>query len=102
MFSFLVSSALSLKREPTQPFVIWPSKEVEGGGCYRIPSAVTTAKGTVITLADYRPNNCGDLNGNNNIKIVAKYSYDNGMTWSDKKFIAAYESGKSCPTVLQF
>lgn len=50
-----------------------------GYQCFRIPSLITTAKGTVLAFAEARKNNCGD---SGDIDLVVKRSSDNGKTWS--------------------
>jgi sialidase-1 len=50
----------------------------EGYNCFRIPSLITTAKGTVLAFAEARKNNCGDAG---DIDMVVKRSTDGGKTW---------------------
>lgn len=51
----------------------------EGYSCFRIPSVITTTKGTVLAFAEARRNNCGDAG---DIDLVVKRSEDGGKTWS--------------------
>jgi sialidase-1 len=51
----------------------------EGYKCFRIPSLITTTKGTVLAFAEARKNNCGDAG---DIDLVVKRSNDSGKTWS--------------------
>lgn len=55
---------------------------------YRIPSLVTTNKGTVLAVCDARVDRPGDLP--NNIDLVIRRSNDNGQTWSDQETIVDY------------
>ncbi|CAF0755329.1 unnamed protein product [Adineta ricciae] len=48
--------------------------------CVRIPSVMTTVKGTLIAFGEARMFTCQD---NTDIDIVYKRSLDNGRTWSD-------------------
>ena len=53
----------------------------EGAAQYRIPSMITTTKGTVIALCDARVDRGGDVP--NNIDQVLRRSTDNGKTWGE-------------------
>ncbi|MBA4149111.1 MAG: exo-alpha-sialidase [Verrucomicrobia bacterium] len=59
-----------------------------GYACYRIPAMVTTLRGTVIAVADGRISGCGDIP--NPLDLVARRSYDNGLTWTPLQVIADY------------
>jgi sialidase-1 len=50
----------------------------DGYNCFRIPSLITTTKGTVLAFAEARKNNCGDAG---DIDMVVKRSTDAGKTW---------------------
>ena len=56
----------------------------EGYACFRIPSIITTLKGTVLAFAEARKNNCGDAG---NIDLVVKRSQDGGKTWSPLQMV---------------
>lgn len=64
------------------------TKLFEGGSekchSYRIPSIVTTTKGTLIAFAECRRNSKSDRG---DIDLVFKRSTDNGATWSASKVI---------------
>ena len=60
----------------------------EGSQCYRIPSLITTTKGSLIAVCDARRSNCFDAP--NNIDLAMKRSFDNGKTWTPLKIIANY------------
>ena len=49
---------------------------------YRIPAILSTPKGRLIAMSDYRY--CGADIGFGQIDIVGKYSDDNGKTWSEQ------------------
>ena len=65
----------------------------DGYSCYRIPALVTTAKGTVIAVADGRISSCGDIP--NPLDLVTKRSFDNGHKWMPLQVIASYGSDTS-------
>ncbi|WP_252723371.1 InlB B-repeat-containing protein [Treponema pedis] len=54
---------------------------------YRIPALAVTNNGTLIAVTDLRYGNNSDLGNNHRISLLAKYSYDNGRSWKDEKFI---------------
>jgi len=56
----------------------------EGYSCFRIPSIITTAKGTVLAFAEARRNNCGDAG---DIDLVVKRSTNGGKTWSGLQMV---------------
>jgi sialidase-1 len=49
-----------------------------GYTCFRIPSVITTPKGTVLAFAEARKNDCSDAG---DIDLVVKRSSDGGKTW---------------------
>ena len=49
---------------------------------YRIPAILSTPKGRLIAMSDYRY--CGADIGFGQIDIVGKYSDDQGKTWSEQ------------------
>ncbi len=63
--------------------------------CYRIPSIITAPNGTIIAAIDERVPSCADLRANKNINIVARFSEDNGKTWSDIQTIVDFPEGQS-------
>lgn len=69
----------------------------EGVSCFRIPSLVTTTKGTLIAVCDARKSKCYDAP--NNIDIALKRSYDKGKTWTQTKFIANYPGEEAAGNV---
>jgi sialidase-1 len=56
----------------------------DGYNCFRIPSLITTAKGTLLAFAEGRKNNCGDAG---DIDLVLKRSEDGGKTWSKLQIV---------------
>jgi len=82
------------KSSPKQFF----SKELFLGGEdnvfeYRIPSIVTTNKGTLVAVCDARVDKRGDAP--NNIDLVMKRSYDNGKSWSEMQIILDYPGNEA-------
>ncbi|MDO4511048.1 MAG: sialidase family protein [Bacteroidales bacterium] len=55
--------------------------EVDYSNFFRIPSACTTANGSIILLSDARKGHIHDVS--NDIDIVARWSTDHGKTWSN-------------------
>ena len=63
--------------------------------CYRIPSIITTDKGTLIAAADERVMSCKDLKLNKDINIVIRTSNDDGKSWSSINRLVDYPFGES-------
>ena len=63
--------------------------------CYRIPSIITTDKGTLIAAADERVLSCKDLKSNKDINIVIRTSNDDGKSWSSINRLVDYPFGES-------
>lgn len=55
-----------------------------GYSCFRIPSLITTKKGTVLAFAEARRNSCGDAG---DIDLVVKRSSDGGKTWGEMQMV---------------
>ena len=55
-----------------------------GYACFRIPSVVQTADGSILAFAEGRQNSCRD---NYDVDLVMKKSRDNGKTWSPLEVI---------------
>lgn len=73
----------------------------EGYNCFRIPSLITTNKGTVLAFAEARKINCGDAG---DIDMVVKRSEDGGKTWSRLQVIwndSTNTCGNPAPVVDQ-
>ena len=71
----------------------------QGYKIFRIPSMVQTPNKTILAFAEGRINGGADFG---NIKIVMKYSKDNGKSWSNIKVIASYDHwqvGNAAPVV---
>ncbi|WP_171645618.1 sialidase family protein [Paenibacillus phytorum] len=59
-----------------------------GSATYRIPSMITTVKGTIIAGIDAR---ISDMRDNpNKINTVIRRSVDNGQTWGDVQHLVSY------------
>lgn len=79
---------------------IYKSDEA-GYKCFRIPSLITTAKGTVLAFAEARKHDCGDAG---DIDLVVKRSSDGGKTWSPLTIVwndADNTCGNPAPVVDQ-
>ena len=63
--------------------------------CYRIPSIITTDKGTIIAAADERVFSCNDLKSNRDINIVIRTGNDEGKSWSSINRLVDYPFGES-------
>ena len=63
--------------------------------CYRIPSIITTDKGTIIAAVDERVFSCNDLKSNRDINIVIRTSNDEGKSWSSINRLVDYPFGES-------
>jgi sialidase-1 len=63
------------------PFFVQPVfvNRTEGYACYRIPSIVRMGNDDLLAVCEGRLANCGDHDGV--IRVVAKISQDNGLTW---------------------
>ncbi|NMA83692.1 MAG: exo-alpha-sialidase [Epulopiscium sp.] len=68
--------------------IILFEKGMNGSANYRIPSLITTSKGTLIAAIDARVHEPGD--NPNKIDKVVKRSIDQGVTWSDVNTIVSY------------
>lgn len=69
----------------------------EGVSCFRIPSLITTTKGTLIAVCEARKSRCYDAP--NNIDLALKRSYDRGKTWTETKIIANYPGEEAAANV---
>ena len=86
----LAVSAVSATRPRawSHPAVFWPD-ETEEGPCYRIPSVVQTAAGSLLAFAEARHGSCLDAYA---VHIVSRASHDGGRTWSDLAVVAGNAS----------
>lgn len=87
----------------TKKQVQFASQELFVGGSerifeYRIPSLITTKRGTLIAVCDARVDKPGDAP--NNIDLVMKRSSDEGKTWPTRLTINTGIAGYSCFTQL--
>ncbi|WP_349318608.1 sialidase family protein [Chitinophaga sp. MM2321] len=77
-------------------------KSGEGGYiCFRIPSIVTTTKGTLLAFAEARMHDCSDAG---DIDLVVKRSFDGGKTWTGIEMVwndADNTCGNPAPVVDQ-
>lgn len=92
---FLLFTTFTFYSQNFEYVNLFDSSMDKGVFCYRIPSLITTANGTLIAAIDERNNSCGDLKWNRDINIVMRKSYDNGETWTKIKRIVDYPLGES-------
>ncbi len=79
LLSVLFFLCISVKLSFASDTIVFKQGE-RGYYCIRIPSILTTTKGTLLAFGEARMHNCGD---NTQKDIVYKRSVDNGKTWSD-------------------
>lgn len=60
---------------------------------YRIPSLISTPKGSLIALVDARKDRRGDIP--NNVDLAIRRSLDGGKTWDEIQIIVDYETPES-------
>ncbi|MDE6126431.1 MAG: glycoside hydrolase [Muribaculaceae bacterium] len=63
----------------------------EGSRFYRIPGIVALPSGRIVAVADKRIDSNADLPGR--IDVVARYSDDNGITWSGQIPVMTHDEG---------
>lgn len=69
---------------------------------YRIPAAIVTPKGTLLTFCEARQNPPGKMNDTGEINLIVKRSGDSGKTFSDQQIVWADDEntcGNPCPVV---
>jgi len=75
------------------------TKNINGYHTYRIPSLITTPKGTSLAFCEGRKSGRGDTG---NIDLLLKRSTDNGATWSEQQVVwddSTNVCGNPCPVV---
>ena len=95
IFTFLACSGLA--QVESKPVNVFVSGE-HGYTHYRIPSLLSTPKGTLLAFCEARklPGDAGDID------MVLKRSADGGRTWSEQIVVwddAGNTSGNPCPVV---
>jgi len=75
--------------------ILFNSKIIDEGSCYRIPAIITAPNGDLVAAVDERVSSCRDLKWNKNINIVMRRSTDNGISWSEIETFVDYPMGKS-------
>ncbi|MBI3698377.1 MAG: exo-alpha-sialidase [Acidobacteria bacterium] len=71
----------------------------DGYFAYRIPSLITTKKGTLLAFCEGRKNSRSDTG---DIDLVLRRSFDNGKTWTPAQVVADHDEdtvGNPCPVV---
>ena len=74
-------------------------KGTGGYHTYRIPSLITTPKGTVLAFCEGRKSGGGDTG---DIDMLVKRSEDNGATWTNQQVVwddSTHVCGNPCPVV---
>ena len=73
---------------------IFKKDNPNGGNYYRIPAITATSQGTIIAVADHRPNGPNDIGGDGGknpgqfgIGFGIKVSHDGGNTWSEQQLL---------------
>ncbi|MFV0268423.1 MAG: exo-alpha-sialidase [Draconibacterium sp.] len=95
IFGFLFQS-FSGKKKNIQQTVLWEQGKGKYNN-YRIPSIITTTKGTLLAFCEGRE--AGDAG---DIDLLLKRSEDNGKTWSNEQIVwndAQNTCGNPCPVV---
>ena len=98
LLTFLLGSTFYAQenKNPKLKYIFASGKE--GHKSYRIPSLITTKKGTLLAFAEGRVHSVHD---SGDINLVMKRSKDNGKTWSKLKIIRDIKktAGNPCPIV---
>lgn len=100
LFLLAISSFSCKSLPPAVPQDLFKAGE-SGHKIYRIPSIITTKKGTLIAFAEGRVDGGGDTG---DINLVMRRSEDNGNTWSPIEIIWDVKKdvcGNPCPVVLE-
>ena len=99
IFLVCLSLVSCVTQPPAQPQDIFKAGD-NGYHTYRIPSIITTKKGTLLAFAEGRVHGGSDTG---DINLVMRRSTDNGSTWSPIEVIWDINKdvcGNPCPVVL--
>mmetsp|Transcript_19068 Transcript_19068/g.44558 ORF Transcript_19068/g.44558 Transcript_19068/m.44558 type:complete len:535 (-) Transcript_19068:59-1663(-) len=90
-----IASWASVDYPTSVPFTGWEA----GYACVKVPSLVSTRKGTLIAFGEGRWKSCSDFAETD---IIAKRSTDNGLTWSSLQVVRSGSEASSGtqPTVV--
>ena len=95
LFVFLFPLLIFSQKSDLKFYEVFSKSQNSKVSCYRIPSIITTDKGTLIAAADERVLACNDLKSNRDINIVIKTSNDGGKSWSSINRLVDYPFGES-------
>ena len=95
LFVFLFPLLIFSQKSDLKFYEVFSKSQNSKVSCYRIPSIITTDKGTLIAAADERVLACNDLKSNRDINIVIKTSNDGGKSWSSISRLVDYPFGES-------
>lgn len=95
-FSFSTKAQTDVARPDTLSLFV---SGADGYKSYRIPSIITTQKGTLLAFCEGRKNSAADAG---DIDLLLKRSTDGGRTWSAQQVIwndSANTCGNPCPVI---
>ena len=95
LFVFLFPLLIFSQKSDLKFYEVFSKSQNSKVSCYRIPSIITTDKGTIIAAADERVFSCNDLKSNRDINIVIRTSNDEGKSWSSINRLVDYPFGES-------
>ena len=95
LFVFLFPLLIFSQKSDLKFYEVFSKSQNSKVSCYRIPSIITTDKGTLIAAADERVLACNDLKSNRDINIVIRTSNDEGKSWSSINRLVDYPFGES-------
>ena len=95
LFVFLFPLLIFSQKSDLKFYEVFSKSQNSKVSCYRIPSIITTDKGTIIAAADERVFSCNDLKSNRDINIVIRTSNDEGKSWSSINRLIDYPLGES-------
>ena len=95
LFVFLFPLLIFSQKSDLKFYEVFSKSQNSKVSCYRIPSIITTDKGTIIAAVDERVSSCNDLKSNRDINIVIRTSNDEGKSWSSINRLVDYPFGES-------
>ena len=95
LFVFLFPLLIFPQKSDLKFYEVFSKSQNSKVSCYRIPSIITTDKGTLIAAVDERVLSCNDLKSNRDINIVIRTSNDKGKSWSSINRLVDYPFGES-------
>ena len=95
LFVFLFPLLIFSQKSDLKFYEVFSKSQNSKVSCYRIPSIITTDKGTLIAAVDERVLSCNDLKSNRDINIVIRTSNDEGKSWSSINRLVDYPFGES-------